>query len=188
MDLHAPPPATPQSLGGDAAEHFSIDARFVATTWAWCLAATALLFAMMAGVLALVSDASLVGEAGTELGVLTIAAASSTFIGFVLVMTMRLVRVSHDRLVNSMAVSGLHVAVALVVFLATLALASLTSSGPTDLFGASWSDAIGNVFVLLERSAAMSVIACLLAVGMVPAAGARPRGTQQESLSSDLQL
>jgi hypothetical protein len=92
-------------------------------------------------------------------------------IGFAVVMTLRLVRVQHDRLTNSLAVAALHIAVAGVA-----ALVGVFVSGSPD------------ALIVLERSAAATIIGCGLAVGMVPAVGERPTGTQREPADTDRQL
>lgn len=161
---------------------------FVLTSWLMCLAAAVALFAIGLGIVALISSQPLFGETNTELGVATIVAAMATFIGFVVVMVLRLPHVSHDRMVNSISVAAVHVAFALTLFLGNLAVRGITGDGAGTLFTGAWTDELGNAFVVLERSAAASVLACILAVGMVPARGPRPTGTQTDVLPQDEQL
>ena len=160
---------------------------WVVTTWALCIA-MALGFAALGTLFALaVSDTPITGETNTELGVLTIVAAMSTFIGFVVVLVARLVRVDHDRLVNSLAVAALHVAVAVILFAIELVLQGF-GLGAADVFDGPWTDEVGNAFTVLERSSAAVILAALLAVGMVPARGGRPGGTQTGYQPQDRQL
>lgn len=160
---------------------------WVVATWALCVV-VALAFAALGTLFAAaVSDVPITGETNTELGVLTIVAAMSTFIGFVIVLTARLVRVEHDRLVNSLAVAALHVAVAIALFAIELVLQGL-GMGVADVFDGPWTDEIGNAFTVLERSSAAVILAALLSVGMVPAVGGRPQGTQTGATPQDRQL
>lgn len=166
-----------------------IEPGFVFTSWLLCLLATVVLFAVAALILALVSQRSLTGETNTELGVLMIASAVSTIIGFGLVMSLRLARVEHDRPMNSIAVAGLHTGVALLLFLVNLVVRQVFGTGVGGLlFEGPWTDELGNAFVVLERSAAASVLACILAIGMVPEHGDSPRGTQTGPVPEDEQL
>jgi hypothetical protein len=165
-----------------------IEPRFVAITWLWCTAATLALAAIGGLAFVLVTGRELTGTAGAEFGVLGIIFAFATFIAFVVTMVVRLVRVDHDRLANSMAVAALHVAVAVVLLLVELALLQFVGSGVTDAIEGGPLQQLGNVFVALERSAAVAVLACLLAVGMVPARGPRPAGTQHVARDQDSQL
>lgn len=162
---------------------------FVLSSWLLALAASVALFAIGLGVMSLISSRPLFGETNTELGVAMIVAAMATFIGFVTVMVLRLPHVSHDRMVNSLSVAAVHVTFALLLFLGNLAIRGITGEGAGSLiFTGTWTDEVGNAFVVLERSAAASVLACLLAVGMVPARGPRPTGTQTDVLPQDEQL
>jgi hypothetical protein len=180
-----PPPA----YWGDHDAHplERLEPGWVVTTWALCvlmalgLATLGTLFAMA------VADTPITGETNTELGVLTIVAAMSTFVGFVVVLVARLVRVDHDRLVNSLAVAALHVLVAIALFAVELALQGL-GMGVGDVFDGPWTDEIGNAFTVLERSSAAVILAALLSVGMVPARGDRPTGTQTGYQPQDRQL
>lgn len=165
-----------------------LEVGFVVTTWLMCVALTVVLFAVSAGIVAVISQRPLGGDTNTELGVLMILSAMSTFIGFVVMMGMRLVHVAHDRVVNSLAVAALHVSVALVLFLGALAVRQITGSSVSSLLGGGWSEQLGTTFTVLERSAAASVIACLLAIGIVPARGDRPRGTQSGAVDQDRHL
>lgn len=160
---------------------------WVGTTWLLSLALTFALAVLGTLFAAAVSDTPLTGETNTELGVLTIVAAMSTFIGFTVVLTARLVRVSHDRLVNSFAVAGLHVAVAIVLFAIELSLQGF-GVGVADVFDGPGTDEVGNAFTLLERSSVAAILASLLSVGMVPARGGRPGGTQVGPTPQDRQL
>lgn len=178
----------PPRTWGDERARSEVEPGFVVTTWLLCLVTSIVIAALGVGVVALASDTPLFGETNTELGVLTILAAMGTFIGFVVVMTFRLVRVEHDRLLNSMSVAALHVAFALVLFLGDLALRGIAGVDLGSVFSGSWTDELGNVFTVLERSAAAAIAACLLAVGMVPARGDRPKGTQTDATPTDLQL
>lgn len=161
---------------------------FVLTSWLMCLAASVALAAIGLGIIALISQAPLFGEANTELGVAMIVSAMATFIGFVVVMVLRLPHVSHDRLVNSLSVGIVHVAFAILLFGGNLLVRAVTGDGAGSLFTGAWTDEIGTAFTILERSAVASVLACLLAVGMVPARGPRPAGTQTDLASQDEQL
>lgn len=161
---------------------------FVLSTWAMCLAASVLLAAVGLGIIALISSRPLFGETNTELGVAMIVSAMATFIGFSVVMVMRLPHVSHDRLVNSLSVAAVHVGFAVLLFATDLLVRVTTGSGAGSIFTGPWTDELGNAFTILERSSAAAIAACLLAVGMVPARGPRPAGTQTELASQDEQL
>lgn len=165
-----------------------IEPRFVVSSWALCLLASLAIAALGVLVVSLVSQAPLTGETNTELGVLMILAAMGTFIGFVTVMSLRLVRASHDRLVNSMAVAALHVAVAALLILADLAVFGIFGVHAGSGLTGPWTDTLGNVIVVLERSSVAAIAACLLAAGMVPAMGGRPAGTQTAATPTDQQL
>lgn len=165
-----------------------LEPGFVVGSWLLGVLATVAIFALSTGVVSIVSAAPITGATNTELGVLTILSAMSTFIGFVVVMVMRLVRVDHDRVVNSLAVAALHVAVALVLFLGELVLRNTTDVAASTFLAGNRFDQLGNAFTVLERSSAAAVIACLLAIGMVPARGARPQGTQTDPTPQDRQL
>jgi hypothetical protein len=54
--------------------------------------------------------------------------------------------------------------------------------------GSAWTSDAGNVLTVLERSSVAAVLACLLAIGMVPARGERPEGTQTDLTPQDRQL
>ncbi len=164
-----------------------LEPGWVASTWALCIALTLGLGALGTLFAVAVSDTPITGQTNTELGVLTIVAAMATFIAFAVVITARLVRVPHDRLVNSLAVAALHVAVAVVLFGIELALQAL-GTGAADIFSGSWAEQVGNAFAVLERSSAAAILAALLAVGMVPARGDRPSGTQVGATPQDRQL
>jgi hypothetical protein len=173
-----PPDAQPVWGGHDRRLREKLDLGFIASSWALCFAATLALAALVSGVFTLLSQAPLTGITGTELGVLGIIFGFSTFVAFVMVMTWRLQHVSHDRLVNSMSVAAVHTGLALILFLGELAGRTLFGVGASETFEGGIRQQVGNVFLVLERSAAASVLACLLAVGMVPAYGSRPEGTQ----------
>lgn len=164
-----------------------IEWGFVLKSWLLCLLVTAVLATIIMAILAAVSDDPLLGTENASLGVSTIAAAFATFIGFVIVQINRLPRVAHDRLTNSMAVAGVHVALAIVVLVVDL-ISRGVGADFDSFFGGTWTDEIGNAFVVLERSAVAAVAACLLAVGMVPARGDRPEGTQGDHVVQDRQL
>lgn len=165
-----------------------LELGFVAASWLIALLVTAAIFALSTFVTSLLSDTAILGAENTDLGVLTILAAMSTFIGFVTTMVVRLVRVEHDRVVNSLGVAAFHVAVALLVFLATLAARSAIGVSLDDVFTGTVMDRLGNAFTVLERSSVAAIAACLLAIGMVPARGERPRGTQTDLTDQDHQL
>lgn len=160
---------------------------WVATTWLACLALTFAIAAIATVLVAAFSDSPLTGATNTDLGVLTIIGAMSTFIGFSTMLAARLVRVDHDRFVNSLAVAVLHVGIAVVLFAIELALHS-AGMGASDLLDGNGTDEIGNAFTMLERSAAAAFVAALLATGMVPARGDRPTGTQVGATPQDRQL
>lgn len=166
-----------------------LEPTFVLVSWLVALATTVVIFALSTGIVAMISDRPLTGETNTELGVLTILSAMSTFIGFVVVMTIRLVRVEHDRVVNSLAVAALHVGIAVLLFLGALAgQAAFDNTGASSIFDGSVTEQLGNVFTVLERSSVAAILACLLAIGMVPARGDRPEGTQTDITPQDRQL
>ena len=161
--------------------------RWVLATWAMCVGA-GLAIALVATIFAAaVSESPLTGETNTNLGLLTIVAAMSTFIGFAVVLTMRLVKVEHDRLVNSLAVAAVHVLMTVGLFAVELILQSL-GIGVSDIYDGAWTDEVGNAFTVLERSSAAAILGALLAVGMVPARGDRPAGTQTGATPQDRQL
>ncbi|MCW2928279.1 MAG: hypothetical protein JWM86_2247 [Thermoleophilia bacterium] len=174
--------------GGDRNPVHGIEMGFVARSWLVCLLATAVLAALGTGFVALVSDTPLTGETNTELGVLTIVSAFATFLGFAVAMSVMLTRVAHDRLANSMAVAGLHVAVAVALFAVNLLVRALTGTDAGSVFDGPWTDEVGNAFTVLERSAVAAIGACLLAAGMVPARGERPARTQTQQAPTDYQL
>lgn len=165
-----------------------IEPRFVVVSWLWGLGTTLAFASIASAVYVLVTGRALTGDVSAEFGVLGLIFAFSTFIGFVVTMFWRLVRVEHDRLTNSMAVAALHVAFAVVLFGIELSVRAATGTGLTENVEGGWAQEVGNGFLALERSAAASVIACLLAVGMVPARGPRPRGTQHAERNQDAQL
>lgn len=148
-----------------------IEPSFVIASWALCVLAALAVAAVSGAIVALISDRNLLDGSPTELGVITILAAMGTFIGFAIVMTLRLVRVEHDRLSNALAVAALHLVVA-----GALALVGIFIDGAPD------------ALVALERSAAAAFVACGLAVGMVPAMGGRPLGTQTDQAPTERQL
>ncbi len=164
-----------------------IEPAFVATSWLASLAVSAVVAVFAIAVFALAADTPLLGATGTELGVATVIGALSTFIGFAATMTWRLVRVDHDRLVNSLAVGVLNIAVAAVVALTEVVVRSSTGSGIGDMFQGTDGDQLANTLAVLERTSAAALVGCLLAVGMVPASGDRPSGTQGAA-DSDSQL
>lgn len=180
------PPRTWGTTESDLSSH--IEPRFVLISWLLCLLATVVISAVATGIVALASDAPLLGETNTELGVLTVISAFSTFLGFAVVMALRLTHVAHDRLLNSMSVAAVHVALALLLFLGDLALRGIAGVDVGSVFTGPWTDEVGNVFVVLERSSVAAIAACLLAVGMVPARGGRPAGTQTDTTPTDLQM
>ncbi len=160
-----------------------LEPRWVVATWAMCVG-VGLVFAALATVFAtIVSEAPITGESGSNLGLLTIIAAMSTFFAFAVTLTLRLVRVDHDRLVNSLAVAFFHVVVAAVIFLLTLALEGFGVSLDDDLV----SD-LANALAVFERSAVAAILGAFLAVGMVPARGERPTGVQTGATPQDRQL
>ena len=172
----------------DAIDLDRLEVGFVAVSWLIAFAVTAVIFAISSLITAALSDAPLFGAENTDLGVLTILAAMSTFIGFVTTMVLRLVRVEHDRVVNSLAVAAMHVLLAMTVFFVTLAIRAANMESLDTVFTGTVMDRVGNVFTVLERSSVAAIAACLLAIGMVPARGARPRGTQTDHTPQDAQL
>jgi hypothetical protein len=165
-----------------------LEVGFVAGSWLVAFVVTAVIFAISTLITAALSDAPLFGARNTDLGVLTILAAMSTFIGFVTTMVLRLVRVEHDRVVNSLAVAAMHVLLAMTVFFVTLAVRGANMESLDTVFTGTVMDRVGNVFTVLERSSVAAIAACLLAIGMVPARGARPTGTQTDRTPQDAQL
>lgn len=165
-----------------------VEPGFVLTSWLLCLLATIVVAALGVAVISLAADTPILGETNTEIGVLTIVAAMATFIGFVVTMAVRLVSVEHDRLLNSMSVAAVHVGFALVLFLGNLLLREVAGVDIGSAFTGPWTDELGNVFTVLERSSVAAIAACLLASGMVPARGERPAGTQTAPTPTDNQL
>lgn len=161
---------------------------FVVVSWLACLLLSAVIAAIGVAATAAFSETPILGETNTELGVLTVISAMSTFIGFAVMMSLRLTRVSHDRLSNSVAVAVLHIAVAATLFLAELGIRATVGESASSPFDGTWTDELGNAFTVLERSAVAALLACLLAAGMVPARGDRPDGTQREDTVRDRQL
>lgn len=180
------PPRSWGDVEGSVLER--IEPSFIVVSWLLCVLASIAIAVVGGLIVSMGANQSLFGETNTELGVLTILSAMGTFIGFVLVMTVRLVHVAHDRLLNSLSVAALHVGVALLLFLGNLTLRGIAGVDLGTLFAGPWTDEVGNLFEVLERSAAASIAACLLAAGLVPARGDRPHGTQKEALDPDLQL
>jgi len=170
--------ASPHPEWGDHEAHLRtrLDMGWIASTWVLCVAASLAAFAVGAFIVGSFTDTQVTDPSSTDLGVLTIVAVMSTFMAFVGVLVARLTLVEHDRLANSFAVAALHLVVAGAVFVVTLAIEG-GISGQVD-----------TAFSLLERSAAAAVLASLLAVGMVPARGGRPEGTQTGPTSQDYQL
>jgi hypothetical protein len=148
-----------------------VEPRFVVVTWLESVAAALVIVGVSALIVRALSDRPLTGGTATELGVLTILAAMGTFLGFAVVLTLRLVQVSHDRLANAIAIAALH-----LVFAGIAAAATVT-------FG--WS---ADVLIVFERTAAATIVGCGLAVGMVPAVGSRPTGTQTDATPTERQL
>lgn len=160
---------------------------WVASTWVACIALALAIATLASLIVASLSESPLTGAQNTDLGIFTIIGAMSTFIGFAAVITLRLVRVDHDRLINSFAVAGLHVLVSVALFAVELVLQGF-GVGIADALQGNLVDQVGNAFTVLERSSAAAIIAALLSVGMVPARGERPTGTQTGATPQDLQL
>ncbi len=160
---------------------------WIVTTWAMCLAVGVVIALVSTAIVAALSEAPLTGEQNTTLGVLTIISAMSTFIAFASVITFRLVRVEHDRLANSLGVGVFHVLVAIALFAIELALQG-AGIGVGDVLEGTATDEVGNAFTVLERSSVAAILASLLSVGMVPARGGRPKGTQTDALPTEVQL
>ena len=171
----------------DARPLTRLDFGWIATTWALCLLVGMGIAAVATFLVAALSETPLTGEENTTLGVLTIISAMSTFIAFASVITFRLVRIEHDRMVNSLGVGVFHVLVAITLFAIELVLQGF-GVGVGDVLEGTPTDEIGNAFPVLERSSVAAFLASLLAIGMVPAVGARPRGTQTEALPTERQL
>ena len=180
---------SPHPEWGDHGARFStrLAPGWIVSTWVLCLLAAAAIAVVSAFIVDALSSTPLTGETNTELGVLTIVAVMATFVGFVGVLVARLTKVPHDRLANSLAVAALHVVVAIVLFAVELGLQA-AGTGATDALDGSWTDQLGNAFNVLERSSAAAILASLLAVGMVPARGDRPVGTQTSPTPQDRQL
>lgn len=165
-----------------------IEPRFVVGSWALSMLATVVLAVLSLLVVSLVTSTPLNADTDAGTGVVLIVAAMATFIGFVVVMAFRLVRVAHDRLVNSLAVAMLHLAVAALAIGAEFAIFAAAGADFTNTFGRPLSNNVGHAVGALERSAAAAIAACLLAAGMVPAMGGRPSGTQTAATPTDEQL
>lgn len=172
----------------DAVDVGRLELGFVVVSWLMCILATLVIFAASTAVVSLISQSSITGETNTELGILMLLAAMSTFIGFVSVMVWRLTNVDHDRVVNSLGVAALHVVVALVLFLVEITVYGISGNNASSILQGPWTDELGSAFTTLERSAGAAILACLLAIGMVPALGDRPVGTQTEATPQDRQL
>lgn len=180
--------APPEYWGDHDANVFDrVVPGWVFATWGLCVGAGLAIATVATIFAAAVSETPLTGETNTELGLLTIVAAMSTFIAFAVVLTMRLVKVDHDRLVNSLAVAAVHVLATVGLFSVELVLQSL-GIGMSDIYDGTWTDEVGNAFTVLERSSAAAILGALLAVGMVPARGGRPEGTQTGATPQDRQL
>jgi hypothetical protein len=120
--------------------------------------------------------------------VLTFCAAFITFFTFLAVMNLRLQKIDGDRLLNSLGVALLHL---LVVGFLVLAGVVLRESGvwdPSQLFPGHRLTEIGHGFILLERTAATCVAACLMAPAMLPAVGRAPHGVQSGNVPTERML
>jgi hypothetical protein len=155
-----------------------IDARFVVTTWAASFAATLLVVGIAALVIAVAAPGTLGSESSTGLGVLGIVAGIATFLAFATVVSWRLEHFHGDRLVNGLAVSALHLAIAGGAFLVELVARLVLSFDWAATAAADVAASIGDLAALLQLTAATSIVGCLLAIGIVPARGERPSGTQ----------
>lgn len=108
-----------------------------------------------------------------------------TLITFVTVLSFRLLLIDHDRLLNSMMVAAVHVALCIVVLALGFLLPLVGVNWPIP---GSFHDELGVIFTSLERSAAISIVACGLVAGTLPATGGRPAGTQTDAMPTDRQL
>lgn len=200
MDDHAGTPSNvavangtlddPHPVWGDGDRGWvgRVEPGFVLRSWAVCLAVAVVLAVVATLIISALSSAPVLGETNTELGVLTIVSSMSTFIAFAVMMAIQLSYVAHDRLTNSLAVAALHVGLAVLLFAGEFVARSIVGESVSASFDGTWTDELGNAFTVLERSAAASVLACLLAPGMVPARGDRPSGTQTDVVPTDRQL
>jgi hypothetical protein len=174
---------------GDHETHLwqKLDLGWIATTWLLAMLLGAVFAAVATSIIAMLADTPITGETNTELGIAAVIGAISTFLAFAVVVTFRLVRVEHHRLVNSLSVGVFHVLVAIAAFAVELVLQA-AGVGLGDMFDGPGTDEVGNVFATFERSSVGAILGCLLAVGMVPATGERPRGTQVDITPQDRQL
>lgn len=147
---------------------------WIVSTWGFAALATVLLSAVAMGVLALTVDPFAQGRGSVSV----IATGSSTMIAFVLVLWRRLPLLPDDRLLNSLGVAATHVAVAIAAFAVGAVLAAY---GQTDWIPGDVDEEIGLIFVSLERSAAVVIVAALLVPGVIPGRGPVPAGTERDS-------
>ena len=152
-----------------------LDLRFVLQTWAEAILATLAFGGITIGLLELVTDPPITNsDTAFAYGIGTVVFAFATFLCFAGVLVWRLPRLDADRLVNSLAVGIAHVATATVI--AAVAIITWAVADPSITSG--WIDSLATVLTLLVEGAPAAVFAVLLAVGMVPARGSMPSGTQ----------
>jgi hypothetical protein len=158
-----------------------VDLRFVLSAWAWCVVATLVLAGAVSAIVVYGAGAALTAaEAGYGYGygLGTVVFAFSTFIAFSAVLAVLLTRESGDRLINSLAISVLHLGLALTVIFVDVALRIVTGTGSSELVSGAWAEQAGTTLTLLVQAAPAAVFACLLAVGTVPTGGPPPAGTE----------
>lgn len=164
-----------------------VDVPWVLSTWFWCVAATLVFSGIVSAIVAFGGNADLVGtDRGIGYGIGTVIFSLGTFISFTIVLAILLLRERGDRLINSLAISVVHVSAALVIMLGYLAVRAIVAPGAEGLVDGVWADRIGTTVSLLVEASPAAIFACLLAVGMVPAGGQPPAGTINPTSSDDL--
>jgi hypothetical protein len=115
-----------------------------------------------------------------------VVAAGSAFIAFTAVMFVRLPRIDHDRMLNSLSIGALHAAVATSLSLIGIAL-WIADVGIVPVDGSS-SDALVRLSIAVGLTAPAALVACAETAGIMPARGAVPAATQTEDTPRDWQL
>lgn len=163
--------------------HERISWGFVFTSWLMAAAAAVTLSALVGWAALQLRDDLAV--AGAE--IVLVIAACITFLVFAVVMMLRLPLLEHDRLLHSLTVGAVHTIASLILMLAALVLGGSIMGDAAEIGRGGGGD-LALVPLALERTAAVSVLACALAAGIMPARGPLPRGAQTERLPTDRQL
>jgi hypothetical protein len=125
---------------------------------------------------------------GSAANILVFSAAFITFFSFFTVMNLRLQKIDNDRLLNSLSVAILNLIVVGSIVLVGVILREFATWEPSQLFPGQRLTEIGFGFIMLERTAATSIAACLLAPAMLPQTGRAPIGTQTGEIPTERML